>query len=77
MALLTGFIIGSLAVIWPWKYEIITSFSGKEKVTGYEWHMPTPDKMFLLAVLMMLAGAGLVLILEKIAGDTTKEENSH
>ncbi len=77
MALLTGFIIGSLAVIWPWKEEIRTIFSGKEKVTGYEWYLPPPDKMFLLAVLMMLAGAGLVLILEKIAGDTTKEENSH
>ena len=76
MALLTGFIIGSLAVIWPWKEGIKTTFSGKEKVTGYEWHLPLPDKMLLLAILMMLAGAGLVLILEKIASNTTKEENS-
>ncbi len=77
MALLTGFIIGSLAVIWPWKEEINTNFNGKEKATGYEWHLPLPDEMFLLAILMMLAGAGLVLILEKIASNTTKEENSH
>ena len=76
MALLTGFIIGSLAVIWPWKEEIKTTFNGKEKATGYEWHLPLPDQMFLLAILMMLAGAGLVLILEKIACKTTKEENS-
>ncbi len=77
MALLTGFIVGSLAVIWPWKEEIKTTFNGKEKVTGYEWHLPLPDEMFLLAILMMLAGAGLVLILEKIASNTTKEEKGH
>ena len=76
MALLTGFIIGSLAVIWPWKVEIKTTFNGKEKATGYEWHLPLPDEMFLLAIFMMLAGAGLVLILEKIACNTREEENS-
>ena len=46
MALLTGFIIGSLAVIWPWKVEIKTTFNGKEKATGYEWHLPSPMKCF-------------------------------
>ena len=35
-----------------------------------------PDEMFLLAIFMMLAGAGLVLILEKIACNTREEENS-
>jgi len=76
MALLTGFIIGSLAVIWPWKEEIRSMFGGKEKVTGYQWHLPVPDNMLLLALILMLAGAGLVLILEKIAGNPAKESNA-
>jgi hypothetical protein len=38
-------------------------------VTGYTWQLPAADKPFLLAVLLMLAGAGLVLLLDKIAGD--------
>ena len=75
MALLTGFIIGSLAVIWPWKEEIKSTFGSKEKVTGYQWHLPAADNMLLLALLLMLAGAGLVLILEKIAGNPAKESN--
>ena len=76
MALLTGFIIGSLAVIWPWKEEIRSIFGGKEKVTGYQWHLPVPDNMLLLALLLMLAGAGLVLILEKIAKNPPNESNT-
>jgi putative membrane protein len=76
MALLTGFIIGSLAVIWPWKEEIRSMFGEKEKVTGYQWYLPPPDNMLLLALLLMLSGAGLVLILERFAGNSPKEPNT-
>ena len=68
LAGLTGFVIGSLAVIWPWKTEITKKFEGKVKVTGYEWNYPSPDQTLFHAVLLMLAGAGLVLILDRIAG---------
>ena len=76
LALLTGFIVGSLAVIWPWKEEIKIMSGEKEKVTGYQWHLPAVDNMLLLALLLMLAGAGLVLILEKISGNSSKESNA-
>ena len=75
LAGLSGFVIGSLAVIWPWKTEITKQFEGKVKVTGYEWNYPAPDQALFHAVLLMLAGAGLVLILDRIAGpkpDTSK-----
>ena len=75
LGLLTGFIIGSLAVIWPWKEEIKTTFGDTEKATGYKWQLPVPDNMLLLALLLMLAGGGLVLILEKIAGNSPNEAN--
>jgi putative membrane protein len=68
LAGLTGFVIGSLAVIWPWKTEITRQFEYKVKVTGYEWNYPVPDQALFHALLLMLAGAGLVLILDRIAG---------
>jgi hypothetical protein len=37
-------------------------------VTGYQWYLPEPSKPLLLALLIMLAGAGLVLLLDKVAG---------
>ena len=71
LAVLTGFVIGSLGVIWPWKFTLEKMVGEKIVVTGYTWQLPAADKPFLLAVLLMLAGAGLVLLLDKIAG--TKE----
>jgi len=68
LAGLTGFVIGSLAVIWPWKTEITEEFGDKIKVTGYECYYPVPDQAQFHALLLMLAGAGLVLILDRIAG---------
>ena len=68
LAGLTGFVIGSLAVIWPWKTEITKQFEDKVKVTGYEWNYPVPEQALFHALLLMLAGAGLVLILDRIAG---------
>ena len=67
LAVLTGFVIGSLGVIWPWKITLEKMLGEKTIVTGYTWQLPAFDKPFLLAMLLMLAGAGLVLLLDKIA----------
>ena len=45
IAVLTGFVLGSLLVIWPWKQAHMESFtreSGeiKEVITGYTWQLP-------------------------------------
>ena len=69
LAGLTGFVIGSLGVIWPWKTKLLQTFNEKIKVTGYDWNLPTPDQNLFHALLLMLAGAGLVLILDRIAGE--------
>ncbi|MCH2379528.1 MAG: DUF368 domain-containing protein, partial [Pedosphaera sp.] len=68
LGMLTGFVAGSLAVIWPWKVTLTKSIGEKTAVTGYLWHLPEPGKPLLLALLIMLAGAGLVLLLDKLAG---------
>ena len=84
LAVLTGFVAGSLAVIWPWKDISIQTGTGQQTIhpeellpEGYRilafqnWHLPPIGESLLHAVLLMLAGAGLVLLLDKIAG--TKE----
>lgn len=67
LAMLTGFILGSLRTIWPWK-EIIKSviINGEEKVIEYNWYFPqTINKDTLLAFLSIITGIMIVYWLEK------------
>ena len=69
VSLLTGFVAGSLLIIWPWKSEIITRFEieggWKEKVTGYDWFIPGISGELFLAIAFMLVGILLVWLMEK------------
>ena len=68
IALLTGFVVGSLLIIWPWKetyYEQVSD--DKLKAVGYEWMMPVLDSSFLYAFLLMVVGFILVWGMEKAA----------
>jgi putative membrane protein len=67
MALLTGFIAGSLGVLWPWKHEVIQLFGLKEKVVGYEYFLPGVNLEFLIAMLIMLSGILIIILLERQA----------
>ena len=75
LAMLTGFVTGSLAIIWPWKTTLTKAIGEKTAVTGYQWNLPEPGKPLLLALLLMLAGAGLVLLLDKLAGKRRSHKN--
>lgn len=74
---LTGFIFGSLLIIWPWKREILLTNSngellykkGKTIVMGYEWLAPTFDQVGLVALCLILVGFVTTLALEKL-GDS-------
>ena len=69
LALLTGFILGSLSVIWPWK-EVAESIiiKGKEKIITYNWYFPNElDTETILAILLILAGILSVYSLENFA----------
>ena len=66
LALLTGFIIGSLSIIWPWK-EVAESIiiKGKEKIIAYNWYFPNElSTETILAILLILAGIVSVYALE-------------
>ena len=74
IALLTGFMIGSLYKIWPWKINVgnsplVVHSNGKE-----DWMqanvLPSNfkgDPQLLFAVLFLLIGLGLIVILERLA----------
>lgn len=67
IALLTGFIFGSLGVIWPWKNPIEQTFGEKVKVVGYDYFLPQLNAEFFIAILIMLAGILTIWYMEKKA----------
>ena len=69
LALLTGFILGSLKIIWPWK-KITESIiiDGNEKVISYNMILPaTLDSNTITAIFLMLTGFILVYFLENFS----------
>ncbi len=72
MSALTGFILGSLILIWPWKNSIYLldengSFlirKGEKIVSGYNWFLPSFDSMVLVSILLLTIGFMLVWLLE-------------
>jgi putative membrane protein len=78
ISLLTGFILGSLAILWPWKNtvyqvdtagEFLVKSNGEKLIAGYERYMPeTLNSEVLLAVLFIMAGIITIYFLEKYAG---------
>lgn len=69
VALLTGFVAGSLLIIWPWKEAKIEVFEAagkvKEKVVGYEWFFPEMSGGTILALGVMIVGFLAVWLMEK------------
>ena len=69
IAILSGFILGSLTLLWPWKTPIMEKFGDvKEKVIGYNWSYPasfTFEEIF--AVALIVVGFISIWLLEKYA----------
>jgi putative membrane protein len=70
IALLSGFIIGSLSLLWPWKTPVVKIFSGgKEKIIGYDWSLPSSFSFEeLFSVTLIILGFAAVCILENNSG---------
>jgi len=69
LALLTGFIFGSLRIIWPWK-EVTKNIilNGEEKILEYNWYFPqTMNQETLVASISILVGIVIVYLLENYA----------
>lgn len=64
IGLLSGFILGSLGIIWPWKNEIFEYFGDKSKVVGYDFYLPQLNLEFFIAFALIIAGIISIWIME-------------
>jgi putative membrane protein len=71
LAILTGFIIGSLNKIWPWKETLTwrTNSHGIDVPLNQKSVSPFhfEDNQLLYAIVLAIVGFGLILLLEKLA----------
>ena len=71
LALLTGFILGSLNKIWPWKLVLETKIIG-DKIIPLKEQNVSPfnfegDPQLMFAIIAAIIGFSLIFILEKVA----------
>lgn len=71
LAVLTGFIIGSLNKIWPWKETLTWRTNSHGIKVPFNQQSVSPfafeDNQILFATLLAVIGFGLILLLEKLA----------
>ncbi|MER3376469.1 MAG: DUF368 domain-containing protein [Allomuricauda sp.] len=71
LALLTGFILGSLNKIWPWKKVLETNTFGEKTIVVDDMNVwPSAfegDNQLILAIILAMIGFSLIFILEKVA----------
>ena len=72
LATLTGFIIGSLNKIWPWKETISWRTNSKGIEVPFNTASVSPfsfegDNQLLISIFLMLIGFGLIILLEKLS----------
>jgi putative membrane protein len=77
ISILTGFVFGSLAIIWPWKNEVrdpnILDRHGNEMIVGYERFIPEQlDKTTLTTLVCMILGVACIWAVEKLAEKQSK-----
>jgi putative membrane protein len=81
ISVLTGFLLGSLLIVWPWKesLEVMVDHKGRDIMLSHQLLMPTTygevtgiDPNTIAAVGCMLSGLILVLALEYVGGQRKK-----
>ena len=84
IATLTGFVLGSLLMIWPWKIEEhMTDVAGntlmkdgEPVIAGYTWELPQAcDSKTLFVLVIMGIGIASICITEYVA--SKGEKHSH
>ena len=79
ISLLTGFILGSLSILWPWQIAVKESIVGRngeieEIITGYNKQWPADTMELTMALIICIAGIVSIWLIEKYAG-MIKEES--
>ena len=77
IALMSGFVLGSLSTIWPWKKEIFDPIlkdrNGENLIVGYQRYLPEvwTDKDFIVLITMVI-GLISIIAVEKVANKFNK-----
>lgn len=67
VALITGFVAGSLAIIWPWK-EAVYSRTVLDKVVSYQRHFPDfQNNATWIAIAWLVGGIAVIAVTEKLS----------
>lgn len=74
ISILTGFILGSLVIIWPWKIPVEKMFGDKLKPIGYDYFLPELNTEFSIAIFLMLLGIFSIWIMERSANNVKIKE---
>lgn len=84
IAILSGFILGSLFILWPWKNPVykldamgqpLVKSGGEMIIQGYERFIPTElNSQVLLSIGLILAGILVIWAMEKIAGEAPEKK---
>jgi len=82
ISLLSGFILGSLSILWPWKKPVyltdvnginIEKPNGDPVISAYERFLPdTFDREVILCIALLLIGILTIWLIQRLAGDTSK-----
>lgn len=81
ISILTGFILGSLGIIWPWKIEIPVKMAsgelliknGETVIEGYQWFLPNSfSTEVLLSIGFAIIGIIIIWITETLASKERK-----
>jgi len=71
---ISGFILGSLLIIWPWKDAVMKQYGSIEKVSGYIWKLPELNVEMFVAIAIMIFGIACVWIMEYYASKKEKPD---
>lgn len=74
VAVIIGFITGSLGIVWPWKHEVykvengevLIDAKGNEVIENFERYLPDFSQMETwIAIFFIIVGVGVILLLDK------------
>lgn len=74
IAMLTGFVLGSLGILWPWKEIIEQNFGEKVKTVGYQWYLPKANSEFYFALVFIILGIACIWITESLGSKKAVNE---
>ena len=84
IALLTGFILGSLSILWPWK-EIISTYIDKHGIAkpllqknilpNHYFDITNNDSHIIAAVILLIVGFLTIVVIEKFAQAKGENDN--